>query len=111
MFERLGQVPDEHIVWRSTGPKGHVDGAVSFHELPPDLTRVLLVLEYHPAGLFERTGNLWLAQGRRRTTVTLTEAEAGQYAGRYQDPGLIATFTPSNGGLETSVEPLNQKNG
>jgi uncharacterized membrane protein len=59
------QVPDEHIVWRSKGPKGHVDGAVSFHELSPDLTRVLLVLEYHPVGLFERTGNLWRAQGRR----------------------------------------------
>ncbi|MFG1850216.1 SRPBCC family protein [Actinomadura geliboluensis] len=59
------QVPDEHIVWRSKGPKGHADGAVSFHELTPDLTRVLLVLEYRPAGLFERTGNLWRAQGRR----------------------------------------------
>jgi uncharacterized membrane protein len=59
------QVPDEHIVWRSKGPKGHVDGTVSFHELAPNLTRVLLVLEYHPVGLFERTGNLWRAQGRR----------------------------------------------
>ncbi|TMQ98462.1 SRPBCC family protein, partial [Actinomadura soli] len=59
------QVPDEHIVWRSKGPKGHVDGTVSFHELAPNLTRVLLVLEYRPAGLFERTANLWRAQGRR----------------------------------------------
>jgi uncharacterized membrane protein len=59
------QVPDERIVWRSEGAKGHVDGAVTFHELAPDLTRVLLVLEYHPQGLFERTGNLWRAQGRR----------------------------------------------
>ncbi|WP_199487347.1 SRPBCC family protein [Actinomadura spongiicola] len=59
------QVPDEHIVWRSKGSKGHVDGTVSFHELSPDLTRVLLVLEYHPRGLFERVGNLWRAQGRR----------------------------------------------
>ncbi|TDB84056.1 SRPBCC family protein [Actinomadura sp. KC216] len=59
------QVPDEHIVWRSKGPKGHADGTVSFHELAPNLTRVLLVLEYRPAGLFERTGNLWRAQGRR----------------------------------------------
>ncbi|MDL4813218.1 SRPBCC family protein [Actinomadura opuntiae] len=59
------QVPDEHIVWRSKAPKGHVDGAVSFHELAPNLTRVLVVLEYHPQGLFERTGNLWRAQGRR----------------------------------------------
>jgi hypothetical protein len=29
------------------------------------LTRVLVVLEYHPQGLFERTGNMWRAQGRR----------------------------------------------
>ncbi|MDL4813216.1 SRPBCC family protein [Actinomadura opuntiae] len=59
------QVPDRHIVWRSNAAKGKVDGTVSFHELAPDLTRVLLVLEYHPGGLFERTGNLWRAQGRR----------------------------------------------
>ncbi|WP_433464205.1 SRPBCC family protein [Spirillospora sp. CA-128828] len=59
------QVPDEHIVWRSKGPKGHVDGTVSFHKLSPNLTRVLVVLEYHPQGLMERTGNLWRAQGRR----------------------------------------------
>jgi hypothetical protein len=59
------QVPDSHIVWRSTGPKGHVDGAVTFTGLGPNLTRVLLVLEYYPKGLFERTGNLWRAQGRR----------------------------------------------
>ncbi|TDD80107.1 SRPBCC family protein [Actinomadura darangshiensis] len=59
------QVPDEHIVWRSKGAKGHVDGTVSFHKLSPNLTRVLVVLEYHPQGLFERTGNMWRAQGRR----------------------------------------------
>ncbi|WP_242882149.1 SRPBCC family protein [Actinomadura litoris] len=59
------QVPDEHIVWRSKGNKGHVDGTISFHELAPNLTRVLVALEYHPQGLFERTGNLWRAQGRR----------------------------------------------
>jgi uncharacterized membrane protein len=61
----IDQVPDERIVWRSKGEKGHVDGAVTFHELGPNLTRVLVVLEYHPQGLFERTGNLWRAQGRR----------------------------------------------
>ncbi|MCP9970256.1 SRPBCC family protein [Actinomadura madurae] len=59
------QVPDDHIVWRSKGPKGHVDGTVSFHELAPNLTRVLVVLEYHPQGFFEKTGNMWRAQGRR----------------------------------------------
>jgi len=61
----LEQVPDERIVWRSKGEKGHVDGAVTFHELGPNLTRILVVLEYYPQGMFERTGNLWRAQGRR----------------------------------------------
>ncbi|MFH9354098.1 SRPBCC family protein [Kitasatospora sp. NPDC017646] len=61
----IKQVPDELIVWRSKGQKGHVDGAVTFHELTPNLTKILVVLEYHPQGLFERTGNLWRAQGRR----------------------------------------------
>ena len=61
----LEQIPDERIVWRSKGEKGHVDGAVTFHELGPNLTRILVVLEYYPQGLFERTGNIWRAQGRR----------------------------------------------
>jgi uncharacterized membrane protein len=59
------QIPNERIVWRSTGDKGYVDGAVTFHELAPDLTRIILVLEYHPKGFFEKTGNIWRAQGRR----------------------------------------------
>src|SRR5215218_9745403 len=63
--EIVDQVPNERIVWRSKGEKGHVDGAVTFHELTPDLTRMLINLEYYPQGFFERTGNLWRAQGRR----------------------------------------------
>jgi uncharacterized membrane protein len=61
----VDQVPDQQIVWRSKGPKGHVDGSITFHELAPNLTRILLVMEYYPQGLFERTGNIWRAQGRR----------------------------------------------
>ncbi|GAB3975821.1 hypothetical protein GCM10029978_060950 [Actinoallomurus acanthiterrae] len=61
----IEQVPDRRIVWRSKGPKGYVDGAVTFSEIGPDLTRIALVLEYHPKGFFEYTGNLWRAQGRR----------------------------------------------
>ncbi|WP_370462794.1 SRPBCC family protein [Mycobacterium sp. Marseille-P9652] len=59
------QVPNERIVWRSKGDKGYLDGAVTFHELAPNLTRVAVVLEYHPQGFFEKTGNIWRAQGRR----------------------------------------------
>lgn len=61
----LDQRPEERIIWRSKGAKGHVDGAVTFHELSPTLTRIVVVLEYHPQGLFEKTGNIWRAQGRR----------------------------------------------
>ncbi|MFI7027110.1 SRPBCC family protein [Microbispora rosea] len=61
----IEQVPDSRIIWRSEGPKGFPDGSVTFHEITPELTRVLLVVEYHPQGLFERVGNLWRAQGRR----------------------------------------------
>ncbi|GGM69627.1 polyketide cyclase [Thermopolyspora flexuosa] len=63
--EIIEQVPDERIIWRSRGDKGYVDGAVTFHPLAPNLTRVVLVLEYHPQGFFEHVGNLWRAQGRR----------------------------------------------
>ena len=61
----LEQIPDERIVWKSKGEKGHVDGAVTFHELGPNLTRILVVLEYYPQGFMERTGNIWRAAGRR----------------------------------------------
>ncbi|WP_329409892.1 SRPBCC family protein [Nocardia vinacea] len=61
----LEQVPFERIVWRSSGAKGYIDGAVSFHEITPDLTRILVVLEYQPNGVFEKTANLWRAAGRR----------------------------------------------
>lgn len=59
------QVPDDRIVWSSEGSKGSTRGAVSFHELAPTLTRVVVIVEYYPAGFFEKTGNLWRAQGRR----------------------------------------------
>ncbi|MFG2471892.1 SRPBCC family protein [Streptomyces canus] len=59
------QVPDERIQWTSEGAKGTTKGVVSFHKLADNLTRVLLVIEYYPQGLFEKTGNIWRAQGRR----------------------------------------------
>lgn len=57
----IQQVPDEQIVWRSTGQKGYFDGAVTFHELTPNLTRIVAVVEYYPQGFMEKTGNIWRA--------------------------------------------------
>ena len=59
------QVPDDRISWTSEGAKGTTKGVVTFHELAGNLTRVILVIEYYPKGLFEKTGNIWRAQGRR----------------------------------------------
>ncbi|MET9893441.1 SRPBCC family protein, partial [Streptomyces sp. NPDC006465] len=49
------QIPDDRIVWTSEGAKGTTRGAVSFHELAPTLTRIVLVVEYYPSGFFEKT--------------------------------------------------------
>ncbi|MEW2403145.1 SRPBCC family protein [Streptomyces sp. NPDC046862] len=59
------QLPDDRISWTSEGAKGTTKGVVSFHSLGENLTRVLLVIEYYPSGFFEKTGNIWRAQGRR----------------------------------------------
>ncbi|MDG4862051.1 SRPBCC family protein [Streptomyces sp. T-3] len=59
------QVPDDRIAWTSEGAKGTTKGVVSFHEMAENLTRIVLLVEYYPKGLFEKTGNLWRAQGRR----------------------------------------------
>ncbi|MEV4047871.1 SRPBCC family protein [Streptomyces sp. NPDC049744] len=77
------QIPDQRIAWTSEGAKGSTKGVVTFHALAPRLTRVVVVVEYYPAGFFEKTGNLWRAQGRRLRLdlkhfarhVTLTDGE------------------------------------
>ncbi|MEU5987468.1 SRPBCC family protein [Spirillospora sp. NPDC047418] len=97
------QVPDERIVWKSKGAKGYVDGAVTFHELAPTMTRVLLVAEYHPDGFVEKTANLWRAQGRRlrldfkhvkrhmMTQTLLNQAEIEGWRGEIRDGEVVKT--------------------
>jgi uncharacterized membrane protein len=91
------QIPDQRIAWTSDGPKGTVDGVVTFHELAPNLTRVMLALEYHPAGLFEKTGNIWRAQGRRvrldlklyRRFVMMSTEEVEGWRGEIRDGEVV----------------------
>jgi hypothetical protein len=61
----IDMVPDEHIVWQSTGQKGYLNGAVTFSELTPNLTRLSLAVEYHPAGFWENLINIWRSVGSR----------------------------------------------
>ncbi len=92
------QVPDERIVWTSEGAKGSTRGAVTFHELAPRLTRVVVVVEYYPAGFFEKTGNLWRAQGRRlrldlkhfaRHVTLLGDEEVEGWRGEIRDGEVV----------------------
>ncbi|MFF9046452.1 SRPBCC family protein [Streptomyces parvulus] len=104
------QVPDERIVWNSEGGKGTTRGAVSFHELTPDLTRVVAVVEYYPSGFFEKTGNIWRAQGRRLRLdlkhflrhVTLSDDEDLEgWRGEIRDGEVVRTHEE---GLEDDEE-------
>ena len=93
------QVPDDRIVWSSDGAKGTVRGCVSFHELGPSLTRILVVVEYYPSGFFEKTGNVWRAGGRRLRLdlkhfdrhVTLGSEEPEGWRGEIRDGEVVKT--------------------
>ncbi|MFE2554163.1 SRPBCC family protein [Streptomyces sp. NPDC059355] len=93
------QVPDDRIAWTSEGAKGTTRGCVTFHELAPSLTRIVIVVEYYPSGLFEKTGNLWRAQGRRLRLdlknflrhVMLTNDEPEGWRGEIRDGEVVQT--------------------
>ncbi|MER6840171.1 SRPBCC family protein [Streptomyces platensis] len=93
------QVPDERIIWTSEGAKGTTRGAVSFHELAPNLTRIVLVVEYYASGFFEKTANIWRAQGRRlrldfkhfQRYVTLTDEEPEGWRGEIREGEVVRT--------------------
>ena len=99
----LEQVPDSHIVWKSKGAKGYVDGTVTFTELGRNLTRIMLVMEYWPKGLFEHVGNIWRAQGRRArlefqhfrrhamTDVLLQQDDVEGWRGEIRDGEVVTT--------------------
>jgi uncharacterized membrane protein len=93
------QIPDERIEWTSEGEKGTTRGVVTFHEIAPGLTRIILVIEYSPAGFFEKTGNLWRAQGRRmrldfknfQRYVSLAGEEPEGWRGEIRDGEVVRT--------------------
>ncbi len=92
------QIPDRKIAWSTDGPKGTTKGVVTFHPLADDLTQILLVMEYYPQGLFEKTGNIWRAQGRRarldlknfRRFITMRGEETGSWRGEIRDSEVVA---------------------
>jgi hypothetical protein len=110
------QVPDDRIVWRTESGQTSLHGVVSFHELGPTLTRILLVVEYQPTGFMEKTGNLWRAQGRRmrldfknfQRYVTFAEEEPEGWRGEIQDGEVVLSHEDAmaeESGEESDGEP------
>ncbi|WP_327090583.1 SRPBCC family protein [Nonomuraea sp. NBC_01738] len=62
--EIVEQHPDGRIAWRTT-ERPHQAGAVEFHELDGNTTRVTLAMEYDPEGFVETAGD-WLQLVRLR---------------------------------------------
>ena len=92
----IEQVPDSHISWKSQGTKGHVDGTVAFFEIAPRLTRVMLLMEYWPKGLFERTGNIAHLEFQHflryaMTTALLEQGEIEGWRGEIRDSEVVKT--------------------
>lgn len=63
--EPVEEEPGVKLVWHSENGKSTSDGAVTFHEIAPDLTRVTLVVEKEPHGLKARVGKMIGAPARQ----------------------------------------------
>lgn len=61
--EIIEDAPRERILWRDTS--NATEGAVTFHELAPSLTRVMLIIEHRPHGLAGRVTGLTRGRPRR----------------------------------------------
>jgi len=92
------QIPDRRIVWTSEGAKGTTKGVVTFHPLGDTLTKILVVVEYYPKGFFEKTANIWRAQGRRlrldlkhfRRFLSMQGEATGGWRGEIRDGEVVA---------------------
>jgi uncharacterized membrane protein len=112
------QIPDRKIAWTTEGAKGTVKGVVTFHPLADDLTQILLVMEYYPQGLFEKTGNIWRAQGRRtrldlkhfRRFIMMRGEATGSWRGEIRD-GEVVRGPEDEEGPEDQSEDQTQDEG
>ena len=95
------QRPDERVRWQVSQGMTHA-GLVSFHEIAPNLTRVLLSLDVEPGGLIEK-----LARGLRhvkraargdlhrfKAFVELAERETGAWRGTIEDGEVAEEHDP-----------------
>ena len=95
------QRPDERVKWRVSEGMTHT-GVVTFHEVGPHLTRVLLNLDVEPGGMIEK-----LARGARyvkraargdlhrfKALIEMTEQETGAWRGVIEDGRVVEDHDP-----------------
>jgi uncharacterized membrane protein len=88
------QIPDKRIAWTSTDGARNA-GAVTFHRLEPDRTRVMLQLEFDPDGFVETAGDMLGVVSRRaagdlerfRDFLEARGRETGEWRGEVDQPG------------------------
>jgi uncharacterized membrane protein len=95
------QRPNERIKWKVSQGLTHT-GVVTFHELGPNLTRVLLGMDVQPGGMIEK-----LARGMRnvkraargdlhrfKALIEMSEQETGAWRGVIEDGELVEEHDP-----------------
>jgi uncharacterized membrane protein len=60
----IEQSPEERVAWRNTDGKDNA-GAVTFHKLDDDKTRVMVQMDWVPEGIKEKIGDKLGAADRR----------------------------------------------
>lgn len=90
------QRPDERIKWRVTEGITHA-GVVTFHELGPHLTRVMLDLDVEPGGMLEKAarGMRFVKRAARadlhrfKSLIEMQEHETGAWRGTIEDGKVV----------------------
>jgi uncharacterized membrane protein len=96
------QRPDKRIKWKVSEGMTHV-GVVTFHELGPELTRVLLDFEVQPGSLIEKAarGMRHVKRAARadlhrfKALIENAEHETGAWRGVIEDGELVEEHDPS----------------
>jgi Polyketide cyclase / dehydrase and lipid transport len=96
------QRPDDRIKWKVSSGMTHA-GVVTFHELGPHLTRVLLSIDVQPGGMIEK-----IARGARhvkraargdlhrfKAFIEMAEQESGAWRGVIEEGEVVEEHDPS----------------
>lgn len=97
------QTPDERVAWRNTTGANNA-GAVTFHRLDDNSTRVMLQLEYEPQGVVENVGSALGFVTRRvegdlerfKEFIEARGQETGAWRGKIDRPGTSHQGTGSS---------------